>query len=285
MQKNFSMRFKVFLKYVFRILESILPKGVFNAFYKNAFPIYKEIRRSAYLLNGFIKYRLGGQSDKWFRTQEVYRAMQWSLVGAGGLEATYNLCSQLISNNVKGDFVELGVAQGGCASLIGQVTFDRYKDKNTKNLWLFDSFEGLPDPTEDDYAPDKGTGTGEHVRPLPKGSCLGTIEQVQNLLLEDRKFPKERIKFVKGWFQDTIPVTKNKIGSIALLRIDGDWYESTKTCLEGLYDYVSDGGAVVIDDYHSCYGAEKALHEFLDSRKLQPVINLDGRGGCYFFKS
>ncbi|MBU4510223.1 TylF/MycF family methyltransferase [bacterium] len=77
---------------------------------------------------------------------------------------------------------------------------------------------------------------------------------------------KKNIKMIKGWFQNTLPEYKNKIGKISLLRIDADWYESTKCCLENLYDNVIDEGFVVIDDYGTCFGAKKALDEFLEKK-------------------
>jgi len=89
---------------------------------------------------------------------------------------------------------------------------------------------------------------------------------------------------VAGWFQDTLPEYKNKIGEISFLRIDGDWYESTKCCLENLYDNVVTGGYIFIDDYGSVIGCKKATDEFLENRKLNVELMLDDRGGCYFVK-
>ena len=74
---------------------------------------------------------------------------------------------------------------------------------------------------------------------------------------------------VKGWFQDTLILNQIRIGPIALLRIDGDWYESTKVCLECLFDNVANGGYVIIDDYGFFPGCRKAVDEFLASRGLK----------------
>lgn len=86
---------------------------------------------------------------------------------------------------------------------------------------------------------------------------------------------------VKGMFQDTLPNYWNEIGDIAVLRLDGDWYESTKCCLEWLYDNVLDGGYVIIDDYN-LVGCRKALDEFIASRNIKVDIIEDERGGCWF---
>lgn len=272
------------LKKIVHALHSILPKSLFNGMYHIAFPLYKGMIRFRYHLKGRVYYRFR-DPDRWRMIKKIHSIMPYTFVGIGGLEATYEIARHLNREKVDGDFLELGVARGGCAALMGKTIFDKDEPEcPQRNLWLFDSFEGLPDPTADDYDDVKGEGTGEHVHVLTQGSCLGTLEEVKGLMLDIMRFPADRIIFVKGWFQDTIPVYREKIQNIALLRVDGDWYESTKCCLEGLYDKVVLGGAVIIDDYASCYGCQKAVDEFISKRKLKVQIELDGRGGCYFFK-
>jgi hypothetical protein len=177
-----------------------------------------------------------------------------------------------------GSLVECGVAQGGSAALIGLL---EHASGSPRRLFLFDSFEGLPEPTAEDFLDGR---TGTHLRPLPKGSCLGTFDEVSWLLFDELRLRRDRITLVKGWFQDTLPASREVVGPIALLRIDGDWFESVKCCLEELFDSVVCGGAVIIDDYTSCYGAQKAVDQFIASRGLVVDLIPDGRGGCYFFK-
>lgn len=272
------------LKKIVRTLHTILPLRLFNGMYHIMFPLYKGIIRFCYGLKGYLYYRFS-DSECWLAVKIIYSIMPYTLVGIGGLEATYKVARHLNREKVDGDFVELGVARGGCAALMGKVIFDKDElERFQRNLWLFDSFEGLPDPTVDDYDVVKGEGTGDHVHVLSKGACLGTLEEVRKLMLNIMCFPADKVIFVKGWFQDTIPLYRDRIQKIALLRVDGDWYESTKCCLEGLYDKVVAGGAVIIDDYSSCYGCQKAVDEFISNRKLKVEIELDGRGGCYVFK-
>jgi hypothetical protein len=213
----------------------------------------------------------------------IYDVMPYTLVGIGGLEATYKLAKMLNEKEVAGNFIELGVARGGCAALMAGVAFSS-NNPVERQMWLFDSFEGLPDPTEDDFSETGPRTTGDHLQTLTRGSCLGTLDEVQNLFFEKYRFPKDKTFFVKGWFQDTLPVKSNDLGKIAILRIDGDWYESTKCCLDYLYDRVVDGGAIIIDDYQSCFGCKKAVDEFIANRDLYVDICFDGRGGCYFIK-
>jgi hypothetical protein len=279
-----AMRAKKLLKIPVRGLQKALPPRAFDAFYDFTFPKYKAAVRAGYGAVGALR-GLGHPGERRM-VRRIRQVMPYTLVGVGGLEATYRLAKQMLRTGVKGDFVELGVARGGCAALLGGTLFDGEHAASAagRTLWLFDSYEGLPDPTEEDYRDGASAGTGDHVRPLPKGSCLGTLDEVQALLLGREKFPAGRVRFVKGWFQDTVPATRAEIEAIAVLRIDGDWYESTRVCLEGLYDRVSPGGAVIVDDYASCYGCERAVHEFLDERGLEVDIRLDGRGGCWFLK-
>jgi O-methyltransferase len=257
-----------------RVMHAILPTALYERCYFFMFPRYKTWLRHRYLSKALR--RTNADQEK---VKMVFKCLEFSLVGWQGMEATYDCTKRVLDNRVPGDLVECGVAQGGSALLIALVN-KKFGD-GRKRLWLFDSYEGLPEPTVEDYQEGK---TGTHVRPLPKGSCLGTIEEVSRLLFQQHQLPRESIELVKGWFQDTLPKTANRIGSIALLRLDGDWYESTKVCLDSLFDKVSDGGFVVLDDYLSCYGCKRATDEFLAARAKNYPIIPDGRGGAYFQK-
>ncbi len=153
------------------------------------------------------------------------------------------------------------------------------KEERTK--WFFDSYEGLPEPSKEDYVSGK---TGQFIRPLPPGSCLGTIEQVSELMFNTLGFKEEKINLIKGWFQDTVPPHNNKLGDIAILRLDGDWYESTKIPLDNFYSQIPNGGVVIIDDYATCFGSRKATDEFREEHNITTPLNPDGRGGAWFEK-
>lgn len=199
--------------------------------------------------------------------------------GRKALENAFDVVDLVESNNIAGALVECGVAEGGTAAMLGLA--NKNLSNNIRNKWFFDSYEGLPEPTTEDYELGK---TGHFIRPLPKGSCLGTIEQVSELMFTKLKFANNEVNLIKGWFQDTVPVTKNKIGPIAILRLDGDWYESTKVPLENFYDQITEGGYIIIDDYLTCFGSRKAVDEYLHNNNIQTKINLDGRGGVWFMK-
>lgn len=268
-----------FLKPIMKALEAVLPAQTFDSFYKASFPIYKEMVRLGYWTGSVLTFKFLN-AEQWSRMVRVHSVMPYSLVGVGGLEATDRAGQTVNKEGIEGDFAELGVARGGCASLLGMSAFAA--GAPPRKLWLFDSYEGLPDPGERDFV-DNGD-TGDHVRPLPKGSCYGALEEVRAVTLGKFKLPEDRIEYVKGWFENTVPATRDQIKKLAILRIDGDWYESTKVCLEGLFDKVQPGGYIIIDDYDSCVGAKRAVDEFVAAHKLNATLVSDGRGGRWFRK-
>jgi len=260
-----------------------LPAPVYDAAYSFLYGAYRSLLRGLYLRN-VVGSELN-RSDASLTSRRVFRAMRYSLVGASGLEISHDLVRSAISTGVPGDIVECGVARGGCSGLMGLAMLD--DSSSNRRLWLFDSFEGLPDPTAADIDPAAGS-TGSHVQPLSKGSCLGTVDDVSQVIFDYFAIPRSRVRMVPGWFQDTLAPSRKELTEIAVLRIDGDWYESTKTCLMTLYDRVSPGGYVIMDDYDTCYGAKLAAEEFFETLPAgQRPIDLvtDGRGGRYFQKA
>lgn len=267
------------LKKAMSSLEAILPGSVYKPFYAFAFGVYRTALRGAYSRRILASW-LRGDRAGYRKARTVRRVMPYSLVGASGLEATYAAALDAIENGAAGCFVECGVAQGGCSALMAMVAGEH---GNGRKMWLFDSFEGLPSPTENDFdAP--GERTGMHVRPLVRGSCLGTQQEVEGLLFSKFMLDRNKVVLVKGWFQETLPQYRNKVGPVALLRLDGDWYESTKCCLENLYDQVVSRGWIIIDDYETCYGSKRAVDEFLAAKGLKVEMRSDGRGGVLFEK-
>ena len=196
---------------------------------------------------------------RYFRQVQPY-----TMCSAARLRGLYRAARHIVENRIPGDVVECGVARGGSSALMALVLRDLESDKT---VWAFDTFEGIPAPTEHD--PDY------EIASLYTGSFRGDLEEMR------ANFQKlgilERFRFVQGRFEDTIP--ESKIRQIALLHIDGDWYSSVKTCLDHLYDRVSPGGVIQIDDYGFWAGAEKATDEFLNRRNLpHDLLKLDYSG-------
>jgi O-methyltransferase len=257
----------------------LAPRWVYNILYRLGFAVWKAALRVLYRRKVLVAW-LGGDREQFEMYRTVHRAMRYSLVGSSGLEATYKAVVELVQDDVEGCLVECGVAEGGCAALMASVV----KHNGSRPTWLFDSFKGLPDPTEADFVELNRKVTGENIRPLERGSCLGTLEKVQGVLFRRFGLSPTRVHLVQGWFQDTLPVYRTKMGPIAMLRIDGDWYESTKCCLENMFDQLVPGGYCIADDYGTFYGCRKAVDEFIQSRNLKIQAVSDGRGGFLFRK-
>lgn len=197
----------------------------------------------------------------------------FTMVGTKRLRNVRMLVESVLGSNVPGDFVETGVWRGG-ASIMARAVLAAYAVTD-RRIILCDSFEGLPPPNEAEFPADQGSVFHEYAE------LAVTLESVQaNFakfdLLDDQVF------FLKGWFRDTMSQVPSE--KIAVLRLDGDMYESTIDPLEQLYDRVPVGGWVIVDDYHVVPPAKRAVHDFLDSRGVQPALaEIDGVG-VYFRK-
>lgn len=169
----------------------------------------------------------------------------------------------VLDRGVAGEIVECGVWRGGSAFLMAEVLEAR--GESDRRVWLFDSFEGLPPPRDVD-GEKAAAWAADPSNPWYFDNCRADVEDVRtgarSLGLE------ARTRIVKGWFEQTLPAHREEIGPIALLRIDADWHDSVETCLETLYDQVSPGGLVILDDYHVWEGCTIAVHEFLGRRSL-----------------
>lgn len=266
------------------VLKRMLPERWFTTLYRIATRVYNvwtKISDRLFYISSYIFYILKGDSKNAKRMMRICSILPYTLVGRSGLLTTYDLASKIEKSKIDGCFVECGVARGGCSALMAMVANDNGGDRK---VWLFDSFEGLPDPTiEDAVDVIEHPGEDRHSNALHKGYCLGTYDEVERLLFSRLHLSKNNIFMIEGWFQDTLPKYKDKIGDISFLRMDGDWYESTKCCLENLYDNVISGGYIFIDDY-SLAGCKKAVDEFLTKRKENVEFVFDNRGGAYFVK-
>ncbi|HEX9665140.1 MAG TPA: TylF/MycF/NovP-related O-methyltransferase [Thermodesulfobacteriota bacterium] len=188
------------------------------------------------------------------------------------LSKLYEKATWIERKEIDGSFVECGVCNGGSAGLIASVA----KRNKNRHIWLFDSWEGLPAPSQKDvsYLGTKGQ----------KGMALGYEDKVRQLLFNKLKLENKNIHLVKGWFNEAIPPRKTEIGGIALLHLDCDWYESVKFCLEELCDSVVNGGFIFIDDYGHWEGCRRAVDEFIEGRNLKiKLIKIDYTG-VYFQK-
>lgn len=185
---------------------------------------------------------------------------------------------------IEGDYVECGVWKGGSVGLMALANLAYGAER--RRLHLFDAFDDIcePDPAVDGERAisemkkfagrDRSTITGalspvagiyEHL------GGPGDLDEVKKFIEDDLGYDPTQCIYHKGWFQDTLP--KAEIDKIAVLRLDSDWYASTKICLETLHDKVVPGGFVIIDDYGCYEGCRKAVDEFLQVRGLKVFLN------------
>ncbi len=203
-----------------------------------------------------------------------------------------SVLSYVESAQIPGAFVETGVYTGG-ASAYALLAMQRLRvNKEPRDYWGFDSFEGMPGASEEDGDHGSIWITGMRIKDLGesqlgklKGHDVNKADYSRCLhYLLNTGYPEKHINLVKGWFQESLKLSKAKIGGIAVLRMDGDFYDSTKVVFEELFDQVSEGGVVIIDDFGSFQGCRRATEEFLESKKISPHLVYVENGIRYFVK-
>ena len=186
---------------------------------------------------------------------------------------------------ISGAIVECGVWRGGAIGLAALAHMASVRPAS-RHLHMFDSFEGLPEPDAKVDGPAAvqlvaGRATGALKS---TGTLVGPIEASRELLEAKIGYPKDLIHYHIGWFQDTLARDSDTFGDIALLRLDGDWYESTAVCLKHLYPKVVKYGVVVIDDYGHFEGCRRAVDEFLAVQKTPILLSHVDYSGRYFIR-
>lgn len=204
--------------------------------------------------------------------EELFKKYQeYTMIPKEIFYGNLNLIKQ--ANKVKGCVVECGVWRGGMIAATAEILGP------DKKYFLFDSFEGLPPAKENDGEKAKNW-QGDTKSPTYFDNCSTDIKYSQEAM---RLSGVKQYEVIKGWFSDTLPHF-NSSQPIAILRIDGDWYDSTMQCLENLYKYVNDGGLIIIDDYYTWDGCTKAVHDFLSKNQLTDRICQSPQGVCYLIK-
>lgn len=169
-----------------------------------------------------------------------------------------------------GAVVECGVWRGGMSAAVAELLGP------DRDYYLFDSFEGLPPAKAIDGAAALAWQS-DTASPTYLDNCRAEMEYAQSAMALSGAI---RTHIVKGWFSDTLksfPAGQ----SIAVLRLDGDWYESTMECLTELYPHVGSQGLVIFDDYYMWDGCALAVHDYLSRMRLPCRLRQSKRGVCY----
>lgn len=214
-----------------------------------------------------VKYQTAGSQDLPIDVSDADSAIirsvrPFSLTSTARLITLIDAVRYVVRNRISGSIAECGVWKGGSMMAVAKTLLD--EGDTTRELFLYDTYEGMSEPTEFDKSYD-GVSARDQLSKTPVGEgvwCYSSLEEVQQNLFSTG-YPAGCIHFVKGKIEETIP--KNGPPPLSILRLDTDWYESTKHELEHLFPLLVPGGILIIDDYGHWHGARKAVDEFLET--------------------
>lgn len=261
-QYNKNSKFSTYFEFYKKILtDTLLDESLRNRFFNNP----EQVSESEMEVSIISKVELKGQGG-W-----GWRKRAHTMIG-NRLDNLQFCIEDVLKNNIPGDMIETGVWRGG-SCIFMRLILKKYRVKN-KIVYVADSFEGLPKPDLIKYPND--ANDVHHVFDILKVS----VEEVQNNfkvygVLDDQ------VKFLKGWFKDTLkdpPFEK-----LSILRLDGDMYESTWDVLDNLYDKLSVGGYLIIDDY-ALSACHAAVDEFRAQNNIEEPIEYFDGGNVYWKK-
>jgi O-methyltransferase len=178
-----------------------------------------------------------------------------------------------LPSKAAGDIVECGTWRGGMLGALGEVVGDG------RMCVGFDSFAGLPPAQEIDGSAALAWQSGDAGEELE--NCLATESDFRSAM----SLSGARLRVERGWFEDTVPRYAVEQRPIALLRLDGDWYDSTMICLEQLFPFVVTNGVVLIDDYYTWDGCARAVHDYLSRAQSTTRVRQGINGVCVLRKA
>jgi O-methyltransferase len=222
--------------------------------------IYEDPNEAPWGPDGFDARARGDGAD-WPRTAHT-------MIGRKRLENLHECVATAVTEGVPGDLIETGVWRGG-ASILMRGVLAAY-GAGGRTVWVADSFDGLPPPDAERYPADAGDRHHEvDFLAVPLAEVRANFAKYD--LLDDQ------VRFLPGWFRDTLPAAP--IERLAVLRLDGDMYESTWDALTALAPKVSPGGFVIVDDYNAVPGCRKAVDDYREEHAIDaPMCTIDWAG-------
>jgi O-methyltransferase len=196
----------------------------------------------------------------------IEKAAPFTMTSDERISALCHAVRYVTKHNIPGDIVECGVWRGG-SMMAAALTLLGEHDL-TRTLYLFDTFEGMPPPADIDRAAGSGRSASLLLEEADESSLIWAHALLEDVCanLASTNYPADRIRFIRGRVEDTIPTEAPE--KIAVLRLDTDWYASTRHELIHLYPRLSVGGVLVIDDYGHWEGARKAVDEYINDNRL-----------------
>lgn len=212
--------------------------------------------------------------------------MPFTMTSVSRLYATLSAVKYVVNNGIEGDIVECGVWRGGNSMVIAKTLYNL--SESNRKIYLFDTFEGMTPPTSMDFDNSGQTAQSQldHAKREEGDNiwCIASIDDVRSNLFATG-YTQNLIHFIKGDVAETLENNDNIPNIISLLRLDTDWYGSTKKELEILFPRLVKGGVCLIDDYGHWQGARKAVDEYLAQHKIFPLIHVTDYTGRIFIKN
>lgn len=202
-----------------------------------------------------------------FALVQVGTADGETMIGMRRLDNLEECIREVVEGDVPGDLIETGVWRGG-ATIFMKAMLAAYGDTQ-RVVWLADSFRGLPKPDEARYPADRGDRLW----------TIGLDTSVERVRDNFRRYGllDDRVRFLEGWFKDTLPTAP--IDRISVLRLDGDLYESTIQAIEVLYPKLSVGGYCIVDDYGAIPACRQAVEDYRAAQGItEPIVWIDETG-------
>jgi len=198
--------------------------------------------------------------DRQFR--KIYaKCKNYTMTSKEKMYALYKSVKYLIDSKIPGDFVECGVWQGGSTMLIAS-TLRTLKQTNRK-IYLYDTFKGMSEPTSKDCRLNDPSIKAKKI--WHNNWCFSPLSEVKKNMFSTG-YPQNKLVFIKGKVENTIP--KTIPSKISLLRLDTDWYQSTKHELTHLFPVLAKNGVLIIDDYGYWAGSKKAVDEYFSNKPI-----------------
>ena len=218
-------------------------------------------------------------ASKEYDPQKRETGLDWpaaahSMIGTKRMQNLRELCEQVLTDNIPGDFIETGIWRGG-ACIMMRAALKAYGDTSRK-VYCCDSFAGLPKGEPDKYP-------NETKAELHKYKELAVSREQVASNFERYGLLDDQVVFVEGFFADTLP--KLTAERFALLRLDGDMYSSTIQALEALYPKLSPGGFIIVDDYAFVHACKQAVEDYRAAHGIADQIQPIDWAGVFWRKS
>lgn len=229
----------------------------------------KEIIRKLLESNGWMLRKIYDldMGSEFVGIQE--RVEPYTMTSLARQYALYEAVEYLEKFNIEGEIVECGVWKGGSAMIAALTLLAR--GSTERELWLYDTFAGMPKPSERDVNINglQASERWESLKDMGGWDVASREDVEENMRITG--YPQNRIRIIEGMVEDTLKIYHPE--RIALLRLDTDWYESTKSEFEHLFPRLVSGGVLILDDYGHWGGARKAADEYFEKCGIRPYLH------------